>query len=704
MVGDRLLREQQPVRAVGVRARLLRGREHGLEHLGQARRVGREDRLGAEALHERGQVAGPHGGDRGHERELRVGHADERHRLARRHPLLALAAVDHDVPAAPREGRRERVGPRHGLGVQGPARRGQRRGDLVAARCADVHEEGSQAAAGHHISLIGPAPAGLTGASRGTSRRRRAAAAPPRRGHRRGRASSRRWPGSGPARRPARTAPRAARRSPRRRPRPRRPRRPRSSGSASSSTRNSSPPWRASSPSPSSPASRSAMPRSRASPTAWPCESLTRLKPSRSANSSADRVPGAGCGVHGGAQRGVEVRAVRQPGQVVLEREPPDLGLGVQLVRDVLAGGERARRGPVGRVQQRVAPGHRAHLAGGRHELGPAPGLGGRGLAPHRRPEDGPDALALRGGHGDVEPVAADQGAGGVAEQLVPVLVEQAHGLVGVDHEQHRAGDVEVPLGQVALLAQGGLGGDEPLLRGLHARDVEHHAVAEERPAGLVAHDRLALGDPHDAAVGGVHAVLAREVDALGERAPGLRRARARGRRRGGWTPRGRARGTTARAGSRGAPRRAATCSGSCPARPRRRCRGRPRSTPRGRGSAPRRRAPTRGRPRAPGRGPASRPPSPGRRAAGRRAQRACTGKIGRCARKVSEVSGRRGERSDRPGDVPGVLASCGCRPARSRASARPCRSGAAGRSSARRPRSSPATGRSSRSCAGSRT
>ena len=63
VVGDRLLREQQPVRpGVG---------DDALDHLGHARGVGREDRVGLEALHKRREVAradGRHGRD---ERQLR---------------------------------------------------------------------------------------------------------------------------------------------------------------------------------------------------------------------------------------------------------------------------------------------------------------------------------------------------------------------------------------------------------------------------------------------------------------------------------------------------------------------------------------------------------------------------------------------------------------------------------------------------------
>jgi hypothetical protein len=145
VVGDRLLGEQEPVRVVVLAVLVQPGGQHGREHLGQPHVVGREDRVGAEALDEGGEVAGAHGGHGGDERELRVGAADQRGRLARGDRVVALAAVDDEVPAAPGQGGGQRVGARDVLGLgQGPARAGERLGDLRPAGRRDVDEQGSE--------------------------------------------------------------------------------------------------------------------------------------------------------------------------------------------------------------------------------------------------------------------------------------------------------------------------------------------------------------------------------------------------------------------------------------------------------------------------------------------------------------------------------------------------------------------------------
>ncbi len=155
VVGDRLLGQQQPVRVARVGARIARVLEHALEHLRHPRRVRREDRVRAEPLDEGGEVAGTHGADRGDERQLRVGHPHERHRLACGNRLGALPGVDHDVPAAPRERRREGVGALDRMGVHRPA--GARQGveDLGPARGPDIDEQGPEAAIWRHLYLIG---------------------------------------------------------------------------------------------------------------------------------------------------------------------------------------------------------------------------------------------------------------------------------------------------------------------------------------------------------------------------------------------------------------------------------------------------------------------------------------------------------------------------------------------------------------------
>ena len=236
--------------------------------------------------------------------------------------------------------------------------------------------------------------------------------------------------------------------------------------------------------SPSTPRRRPAIRRSSRSPAPWPNESLTSLKLSRSTSSSATARPGAPAAVHAAAQLGLELGAVGQPGQRVEVGEAGDLLLGAQALGDVLARGEDADH-LAGRVaQQRVAPGDRAALAGAGDDV--ALVVGERLLvARSTRWKFVAPGLAVVLGDDGVVPVPADQLAVLVAEQLAAVAVEQLDGLVGAQDEQDRAGDVEVVLG--ARLGQLALG------------DVDHHALGVRGAAVVVADDRVALPDPHDA-------------------------------------------------------------------------------------------------------------------------------------------------------------------------------------------------------------
>ena len=202
VVGDRLLGEQEPVGLVALAALGEPLGEDRLEHLGQPRGVRREDGLGPEALDEGREVAGAHGGDRGDEGELGVGDADERGRLARGHGIGPLAAVDHDVPAAPGERGGERLGARDGVRVrQRPAGGAQRVGDLLAARRLDVDEQRSEGTVHPHTSVIGGRRNRLTlagpairprGAGRRAARARRRRPGAARRAPRRARSAARR--------------------------------------------------------------------------------------------------------------------------------------------------------------------------------------------------------------------------------------------------------------------------------------------------------------------------------------------------------------------------------------------------------------------------------------------------------------------------------------------------------------------------------
>ena len=148
---------------------------------------------------------------------------------------------------------------------------------------------------------------------------------------------------------------------------------------------------------------------------------------------------------------------------------------------------------------RRVAPRDRAPLAGAGDDVALVVGV--LLLAAQGALEVGPPPGAVLLGDDDVVPVAAEQVALAVAEQLAAVAVEQVDRLVGAQDQQDRAGDVEVVLGaRLGELARG---------------DVDQQALAGHRPPGVVAHDRVALPHPDDAAVGPDQAVLAVGAPAL---------------------------------------------------------------------------------------------------------------------------------------------------------------------------------------------
>ena len=127
----------------------------------------------------------------------------------------------------------------------------------------------------------------------------------------------------------------------------------------------------------SAPCSRRATRRSRRSPAAWPSESLTSLKLSRSRNSSATARSRARASATAAPQPDIELRAVGQLGQRVVEGEPADLRLGVVRARlRVLARGDvdhdALREGgePVVAVDDRVAlPEPHDGAVGGEHPV-----------------------------------------------------------------------------------------------------------------------------------------------------------------------------------------------------------------------------------------------------------------------------------------------------------------------------------------------
>ncbi len=159
--------------------------------------------------------------------------------------------------------------------------------------------------------------------------------------------------------------------------------------------------------------------------------------------------------------------------------EVGDLGLGPAPLGDVLAGAQD-RDDLAGLVaQRRVAPGDLAVVA----VLGADEGL----EAVARRLDAGDQAgegaagvEAVGGGHDGVEPVAAAEVVFGEAQQLAALAVDELDVAALVEDDDQGAGDLEVALRAVALLAQGALGGDGP-------RDVgEGEDDARARAAGGV--------------------------------------------------------------------------------------------------------------------------------------------------------------------------------------------------------------------------
>ena len=131
-----------------------------------------------------------------------------------------------------------------------------------------------------------------------------------------------------------------------------------------------------------------------------------------------------------------------------------------------------------------VAPRDRAPLPGAGDDV--ALVVGELLLAAQRALEVGPPPGAILLGDDDVVPVAADQVALAVADQLAAVAVEQVDRLVGAQDEQDRAGDVEVVLGaRLGELARGDV--DQQALAGLAAgrrRRARRCRAPRPRPTG----------------------------------------------------------------------------------------------------------------------------------------------------------------------------------------------------------------------------
>jgi hypothetical protein len=73
---------------------------------------------------------------------VRVGELDERERLARRHRVTALPAVEHDLPAAPLQRGGEAFGAADGNAADLPAGFGEHTLELRRLARGNVHEQG----------------------------------------------------------------------------------------------------------------------------------------------------------------------------------------------------------------------------------------------------------------------------------------------------------------------------------------------------------------------------------------------------------------------------------------------------------------------------------------------------------------------------------------------------------------------------------
>jgi len=166
----------------------------------------------------------------------------------------------------------------------------------------------------------------------------------------------------------------------------------------------------------------------------------------------------------------LEHRSVGQAGQRVVVSQEGDLSLGLAPLGHVLPRAQY-RNDPAFRVgQDSVAPRD--------YPVVPGAGLNHRLQALCRRLDAGDKAekrqarLQARGLRDDrAEPVLPDQLGGLEAQQVTALLVDQLHATALVQHDDQRAGHLQVALSAVALLAQ--------LMLGLHrARDVVESAHA----------------------------------------------------------------------------------------------------------------------------------------------------------------------------------------------------------------------------------
>jgi hypothetical protein len=140
VVGDRLLGVEQLVRAAdaAAHARLLDLAREDVRELARVRHRRHARRQPAD---QRREVARAHARGHGDERQVRIGELDERERLARRHRLSPLPAVEHDLPAAPLQGAGQAFGAADRDAADLPAGLGQDALEQCGLARGDVHEQ-----------------------------------------------------------------------------------------------------------------------------------------------------------------------------------------------------------------------------------------------------------------------------------------------------------------------------------------------------------------------------------------------------------------------------------------------------------------------------------------------------------------------------------------------------------------------------------
>ena len=256
------------------------------------------------------------------------------------------------------------------------------------------------------------------------------------------------------------------------------------------------------------------MRRSSSSPAAWPSESLTALKSSRSTYSSATAWPERRARARPEREVLVQQRAVRQLRQRVVVGEERDLLLRAAALGDVAEGRHRAVRARLALAHERMRGDRRPHLAAvlahdPQHDVALRQAALQRPLRRHR---------AVRQRLAVLQQDLHRPFAAGAVEQLLLARAENPRGgRVAREHAPVGAVDQQALLQRVHDAAVALLALRQRRLGDPRGGDVGDDPLRQVRRADLVADHRVALPHPHDAAVGGDHAVLAVERLLLAE-------------------------------------------------------------------------------------------------------------------------------------------------------------------------------------------